>query len=598
MQRSPMLALLLTCSLLAPGARADGALAGFALSPLPQPAQGETVPLPDGSYLAFDGAVLEHWNATGSSFTTLLTLASPGTAGALAVDAAGARALVGVRESGELWVVNLAGPGGSSLVASLPGNRAAAFVGASTVYVSAGSPTIVVRFDLAAGGQVPVIGLAGQAGPLAADGQGGLLVSTLSAATPAPAASASVRSFSAPVLSAPPAPVYQEQNGLIVVQIESAPPTGQWKAESSVPGYTGTSYYRWNGPNLFNTPGQGILTYQINATTGGYYNWRIYNYHDNPQPDQENDCWVRMDGGPWVKAFSNDGPATVGVWNWSLRLEGATGSPAAFWQLTPGVHTLEISARSFGFHMDRMHFYKPGTPQALFIQQPDSPFAALGMGDSVELAGGLDGVAGLAADPASGLAFISEVNAATGANRVASVSGPGTPPGTLVTDSAGGPFGRLDFAAGGGPGIFFAFQPEGGGALVVQSAGTSGPERSALAPARPELDLAGPGTSGVGAVQVTVTGGAPGDLLVILAAPSAGTLAAEQPYFFGGLPLVWSALDPPAMVIVPTSALFDATGEARAEFYNVLGVIGALELQGILVRASAGVIGSSTSATL
>ena len=63
--------------------------------------------------------------------------------------------------------------------------------------------------------------------------------------------------------------VYLPQNGLVVVQAESLPLTGQWVIESSEAGYTGSGYLRYDGPNSLNTPGNGTLALSFRVDEPG-----------------------------------------------------------------------------------------------------------------------------------------------------------------------------------------------------------------------------------------------------------------------------------------------------------------------------------------
>ncbi|MCB9896902.1 MAG: hypothetical protein H6825_02745 [Planctomycetes bacterium] len=101
-----------------------------------------------------------------------------------------------------------------------------------------------------------------------------------------------------------------EQDGLVVIQVESTPPAPGWAAETISSGYTGSSYYRWDGGNQFSTPGVGTLSYAFNIEHAGSYSLRIRNKFTSATPSEGNDCWTRIDGGTWTKTVS----ATPGVW--------------------------------------------------------------------------------------------------------------------------------------------------------------------------------------------------------------------------------------------------------------------------------------------
>lgn len=171
--------------------------------------------------------------------------------------------------------------------------------------------------------------------------------------------------------------VYQESGGLVVIEIESTPPTDDWLAETDPSGYTFRSFYRWNGRDHFGSPTAGVLTYRFHISTTGNYSFRLRNRHDDPDSTMENDAWTRMDGGTWYKTFSN-GSGTVDVWNWVTRFD-IPGQPNASWFLTAGTHEIQFAARSFDFMMDRFHLSLPSHPDATNANAPES-VAILGTG--------------------------------------------------------------------------------------------------------------------------------------------------------------------------------------------------------------------------
>jgi hypothetical protein len=176
--------------------------------------------------------------------------------------------------------------------------------------------------------------------------------------------------------------------GPIVLEVESTPPVASWAQETTEAGYTGDGYFRWTGSNHYNQPGNGILTYIVNIETAGTYNMRIRNLHVNPDGTLENDCWVRMDGGTWLKSFSS----IPLVWNWATWIDPAAGSDyKAFFVLSEGAHTFEISARSREFRIDRVHFYLDGTPgnQTETWPQSDCPTQWTDVGNGKAGTGGL-----------------------------------------------------------------------------------------------------------------------------------------------------------------------------------------------------------------
>jgi hypothetical protein len=180
--------------------------------------------------------------------------------------------------------------------------------------------------------------------------------------------------LTAAALAAPAsAQVYLAQSDLLVVQMESSGAPGDWLNSTSTPGFTGQSYIEWRGPNLFNSPGQGVFGFDFEVNAGGQWQLNMRNRHENPDATEENDVWVRMDGGPWVKTFSNMA-GSVGAWTWESRFDiSHNNQPQASYSLSPGQHRIEFSGRSFGFKIDSFHLFRPGASGALNASTPQSP---------------------------------------------------------------------------------------------------------------------------------------------------------------------------------------------------------------------------------
>lgn len=175
------------------------------------------------------------------------------------------------------------------------------------------------------------------------------------------------------VLALQTQPVYQESGGIVVVEIESAAAVPSWASQTALAGYTGTSYYTWTGPDLFGSPGSGILNYRLNISAAGTYSFRIHNRHDFADSTEQNDVFTRLDGGTWVKTYSSQ----RGQWTWATNHEfSGTDKPPAQYVLSAGIHTLEISGRSHGFSIDRFHLYLPSVTNPLDTSRPQSSTTA------------------------------------------------------------------------------------------------------------------------------------------------------------------------------------------------------------------------------
>ena len=168
---------------------------------------------------------------------------------------------------------------------------------------------------------------------------------------------------------------YVESNGLVVIQAESLEPVGDWVHESSDAGFTGDGYIRWNGPNLYGTPGVGTLAYKVYISEPGDYNVRLRMSHlGAPAGDQWNDCWAKMDDGSWAKALHPADKMQAGF-TFDSILEPEFGVFENMrYTLSAGFHTLYISGRSENLRVDRIHFYKDNVPNPLDLSLQESPF--------------------------------------------------------------------------------------------------------------------------------------------------------------------------------------------------------------------------------
>lgn len=166
--------------------------------------------------------------------------------------------------------------------------------------------------------------------------------------------------------------VFQESNGIVVVEVESHAPSGDWVSENSLSGFAGNSYYRWAGANLYSSPGHSILRYEVSVSQSVTYQFRLHNRHDHPDPSLSNDCYIRVDGGAWQKVFSNYGTASVAVWNWESRFDDHGARPLTSYALDAGNHVFEISGRSSNFMIDRFHLYRSTVSNPLDLSRPES----------------------------------------------------------------------------------------------------------------------------------------------------------------------------------------------------------------------------------
>lgn len=176
-----------------------------------------------------------------------------------------------------------------------------------------------------------------------------------------------------PLLAAQDGGVYLATDDIVVIEMESTPPSDpEWSIVTDASNHLFRSFYRWDGPDYFQSPGYGVLGYRFRVSTPGNYRLSLRNRHDHPDSTLENDVWVRMDGGTWIKVYS---AAPVGQWHWFSNFD--PGHVHANWDLDAGEHLLEFSGRSRAFMLDRFHVYLNAHPDAQNPNLPESP-AVLG----------------------------------------------------------------------------------------------------------------------------------------------------------------------------------------------------------------------------
>jgi hypothetical protein len=586
--------------LLAPSAQ--DLVPGFQLDEAPYPGGASIRELTNGALVTSNGADIKIFTPSGAPIGTLGAFATPGKTGAMVVDPTETFLLIGEANSGELLRVDLGGAGQTTL-GFLPGNTDATFDAGGRAIVSArpcGSGpecgVSLVRLDTATGAMEAVAAMEGAPGPVAFDAPGGLVYGTRADGPLLPGESDLLR-IAAADLAAPPPPAFQPSGNLVVIEIESAPPVGNWNEYTALTGFTGDSYYRWDGPDLFGSPGSDVLRYEFEVLETANYKMRIHNRHEDPAADQDNDCWVRVDGGPWYKVFSNEGSATVAKWNWhSIIEETTTIKYDANYDLAAGRHVLEVSGRSNGYSADRVVFYQVDVWHALDLSNPESIFAPFNALDATTLAAGVTGPSELVLEPDTGALFLAEYVQNLGVNRIRRI----TAQGAVEPFVDGVPFQQLrnlGFHAGPGPAAFLPYQPAGPDVLTFtrNDPGVES-ERFDATSQRPFLRLAGPGTvTGIGAVALTLDHAPAFGYAVVGVAPSSAILPSEVAV---GLPPLFVGLNPLWLTLLPTPLACDPSGHATLTFLYGGGAPGLAGLQALVLGPGGAVVGTSNVAEL
>ena len=90
--------------------------------------------------------------------------------------------------------------------------------------------------------------------------------------------------------------LYLEKDGVLRVDLKNPNPIdNDWKLEKTFQGYEGHGYLIWKGDDHFNTPGEGVLSYSIQITNPGTYQfvWRS-RIGAGTKNTEHNDSWLRI----------------------------------------------------------------------------------------------------------------------------------------------------------------------------------------------------------------------------------------------------------------------------------------------------------------
>jgi hypothetical protein len=90
------------------------------------------------------------------------------------------------------------------------------------------------------------------------------------------------------------APLFVEEDGLVVMEAESHPPVKGWTRKTEPAGFSGSGCLK--------AEGGGLTCFPIFIGTPGRYTMNLHSRHDHDRGDLENDAFVRMDDGPFIRA--------------------------------------------------------------------------------------------------------------------------------------------------------------------------------------------------------------------------------------------------------------------------------------------------------
>lgn len=215
---------------------------------------------------------------------------------------------------------------------------------------------------------------------------------------------------SAPNDGIDPSCVYVMEDGLLVIEMESAKRTDDWVVENTRSGAKGNGYILWTGNQYFNQTGNGEMTYRIYIPESGTYrfNWRVGIFAGN-DGTEHNDTWLKINADDFYGQKSNgstvhpkpscnqtnDCPngstkdgffkiygGSLNNWAWAARTSDHDAHDIYARFDASGIYTFTINARSSYHGIDRMVMWKVNDVSqsaAQNINNPASPIDCSGL---------------------------------------------------------------------------------------------------------------------------------------------------------------------------------------------------------------------------
>ena len=204
--------------------------------------------------------------------------------------------------------------------------------------------------------------------------------------------------------------LFEEQEGLLVMEAESVFPTDSWSLRNDINDATGNGYYEWKHGDTdqgIDAAGGGVLTYSFTITSTGSYRFLLRS--SSPDNTEHNDVWVRFPDNPatgirtsgqgtidiapnaWFKVYQNTSSQN---WKWDARTVDFDPHNIYVAIEEPGTYAVELSGRSTLFKIDRLVLFHEQVPytdatrvtneasacletETIVLRQPDAPQSLL-----------------------------------------------------------------------------------------------------------------------------------------------------------------------------------------------------------------------------
>ncbi|MGM8228672.1 carbohydrate-binding protein [Cellvibrio sp. ARAG 10.3] len=201
--------------------------------------------------------------------------------------------------------------------------------------------------------------------------------------------------LSSPTTSTPPnnssdALAFTEQNGLLVVELESTSYSNSWLLESGNGSFNG-NFLTWKGNDSFGTPGMGTISIPVKINNPGRYKFNMRSIiRHGTSTTEANDSWLKINADKfygfknghivcprntvaescngdvpkgsssngWFKVYRSGSPANSFLWSALTSDNDGHNIFAEFNQA--GTYSLEISARSKNHGIDRIVLHRDG----------------------------------------------------------------------------------------------------------------------------------------------------------------------------------------------------------------------------------------------
>ncbi|MEM8524765.1 MAG: T9SS type A sorting domain-containing protein [Bacteroidota bacterium] len=100
--------------------------------------------------------------------------------------------------------------------------------------------------------------------------------------------------------------LFEEQNGLLVIEMESVELNSSWKMDTTASGFTGKGYIFWEGTQYFSSIPNRKLYYSIKINNPGTYkfSWRM-RVGKGTETTEHNDTWLKVEADDFYARTSN-----------------------------------------------------------------------------------------------------------------------------------------------------------------------------------------------------------------------------------------------------------------------------------------------------